>query len=44
MSGTAEAVSVISFHTFEMDKDRQQTLTLQKVPRLFLITFLNFFK
>lgn len=41
ISSTAEAATVICFHIFEMYKDRQQALTLQKLPKLFLITFLN---
>lgn len=44
ISGTTEAATAISFHPFEVYKDRQQTPTLQKLPKMFLITFLNFLK
>lgn len=43
ISGTTEAATAISFHTFDIHKDRQQTLTLQKLPKMVLITFLIFF-
>lgn len=44
ISGTTEAATAISFYTFEIYKDRQKTPTLQKLPKMFSITFLYFFK
>lgn len=40
--GSAETATVISFHTFQMYHTWQYTLTLQKLPNQFFITFLDF--